>query len=149
MRMFLMVVAMVAMPVWANGQDAAAEPNRKLRLARGFFVAVIDADSREWQGRLVDVGKNAITVEIDALPRTFELVQVRRVDAHGDRVWDGVLKGAVFGGVIAGAFFGGRAIPGAVVGYGLVGLVIDAVNNGRHTVYRAPAVSASVKVLSW
>jgi hypothetical protein len=153
MRTLLMIAAIVALPVAAHaqddGQDNSSGNRRGLRSARGFLVAVIDADSREWQGKLLDIGTNDITVELDALPRKFELTKVKRVDAHGDRVWDGGLKGAIFGGLIGAVTLGGRAAAGSAVIYGLLGLGLDALNNCNHTVYRAPAVSASVKVLSW
>jgi len=152
MRTLLIIAAIVALPSWAAGQDGTgddASSRRGLRSARGFLVAVIDADNREWQGRLIDVGMNGITVELEALPRTFEFARVKRVDAHGDRVWDGGLKGALFGGVIGGIVLGGRAIAGSALIYGLMGLGLDALNNCNHTIYRAPAVSASIKVLSW
>jgi hypothetical protein len=149
MRKLLMVVAIVAVPVWANAQEAVADTTGGLRGARGSFVAVIDADSREWQGRLLAVENNFFVVEIDALPRRFELTRVKRVDAHGDRVWDGALKGALIGGVLAGVTLGGRAALGSAVIYGLIGVGVDALNRCNHTVYRAPAVSASIKVLSW
>ena len=149
MRMFLMVVALVAMPVWANAQDGDMHANRGLRSARGSFVAVIVSESREWQGKLLAVETDSLIVELDALPRRFELAKVKRVDAHGDRVWDGAVKGALFGGLMAGVTLGGRAALGSAVIYGLIGAGVDAMNRCNHTVYRAPAVSASVKVLSW
>ncbi|MDQ3441110.1 MAG: hypothetical protein M3478_12255 [Planctomycetota bacterium] len=153
MRTLLMIAAIVAVPVWANAQDNVQDNpsgnHRGLRSARGFLVAVIDADSHEWQGRLLDVGGNDITVELDALPRRFELTTVKRVDAHGDRVWDGAVKGAIFGGLMGAFALGGRAAASGAVVYGLLGLGVDALNTCHHTVYRAPAVSASVKVLSW
>jgi hypothetical protein len=160
MRMFLMVVAMVAMPVWANAQqpvakatgccqDGVLDVNRGLRSARGYFVAVIDGESREWQGRLLAIDTDSFTVEVDARPRRFELTNVKRVDAHGDRIWDGAVKGALFGGIMAGIVGGGRMAIGSAVLYGLIGVGVDALNSCKHTVYRAPAVSASIKVLSW
>jgi hypothetical protein len=149
MRMFLMVVAMVVMPVWANAQDGVLDVNRGLRSARGYFVAVIDGDSREWQGKLLAIDTDSFTVEVEARPRRFELTNVKRVDAHGDRIWDGAVKGALFGGVMAGIVGGGRMAIGSAVLYGLIGVGVDALNSCKHTVYRAPAVSASVKVLSW
>ena len=109
--------------------------------------AVIDGSSREWQGRLIDVAADVITVEIGSDARRFPLADVKRVDAHGDKVWDGALKGAVFGASLAlitglGARFAGQA----AISYALVGVTMDALNSCTHTVYRAAPVSVTV---SW
>jgi len=149
MRTTLIIAVLVAMPVWVSAQGTVPDTTVGLRSARGSFVAVIDSDSREWQGKLLAVEKSSLIVELDALPRRFELANVKRVDAHGDRVWDGALKGALIGGVLAGVTLGGRAAFGSAIVYGLIGVGVDALNRCNHTVYRAPAVSASVKVLSW
>jgi hypothetical protein len=125
----------------------AQEPD-KLRSARGHHVAVIDADTREWQGRLLEIARDAIVVEIDSTPRRFALSSVKRVDAHGDRVWDGALKGVIFGALMASVLVGPRSAPGSAAIYGLIGLGADALNSCHHTVYRGPAQPAGVTI-SW
>ena len=142
-RILVPLLLVVVVPSMVTAQNM-----QSLGSARGHQVAVIDADSREWQGRLLEIAKDVIVVEVQSTPRTFELVAVKRVDAHGDRIVDGAIKGALFGALIGMVVLGPRhALPAATT-YGLIGLGLDALNNCHHTVYRAPATQAAVKV-SW
>jgi hypothetical protein len=140
---FVAMLVVVTIPAFANAQDT-----QSLWSARGHQVAVIDADRREWQGRLLEISDDAIVVEIDSAPLSFELSAVRRVDAHGDRILDGVLKGAIFGAVMGSLAAGTRFAWQSAVVYSLVGGGIDAMARCHHTVYRAPAAQAVV-TLSW
>ena len=141
MRALILAVALVSIPSFTYAQEPWA-----LRGSRGLHVAVIDGESREWQGRLLEVARDAITLEVDADARRFELANVKRVDVHGDKVWDGAIKGAVFGAVVGAVVGGGRfALQGAFA-YALVGVGMDALNSCTHTVYRAPARAAGVKI---
>ena len=143
------IVIRVLLGALSLAVPAEARQDPKLTDARGHQVAIIDTDKREWQGRLLEVGKDALTVELDSNARQFPIDTVKRVDVEGDRVIDGVIKGALFGGVLgalATAEFRG-ALSGAMV-YGLIGAGLDALNHCRHTVYRAPAAVARIKV-SW
>jgi hypothetical protein len=125
---------------------AGAQHLGDLRSARGHHVAVIDADSREWQGRLLEVAQDQLTIELDAAPRRFTLDQVKRVDSHGDSVRDGLVKGALFG-LLVGAIIGdARTTAASTMSYALIGLGADALNSCRHTVYRTPVTAASVSV---
>ena len=143
------VVVLILFGTLGVAATAEARQDRPLDDARGRHVAVIDADKREWQGRLIDVGKDALILELDSTAREFPIESVRRVDVEGDRVIDGVIKGAIFGGVL-GAVFNprSRGVFAAAMVYGFIGAGIDALNTCHHTVYRAPAAAASVKV-SW
>jgi hypothetical protein len=126
----------------------AMAQEQDLRSVRGHHVAVIDDNSREWQGRLLEITQSTIVVDVESSARRFELSAVKRVDAHGDRVVDGAVKGAVFGAILSVAVLGPRAVPGATVAYGLLGLGIDALNSCHHTVYRAPSTAARATI-SW
>lgn len=142
-RMIVAALLLGVCPALAGAQDTQA-----LGSARGHQVAVIDADRREWQGRLLEISNDVIVVEVDSAPQSFELSAVRRVDAHGDGILDGIIKGAIFGAVIGGVVLGPRGALSAALSYGLVGAGLDAMNRCHHTVYRAPAARAAVKV-SW
>lgn len=142
---FLIPLVIVAFPLQAHARQRSP-----LEAARGQQVALIDDDRREWQGRLLEVSKDAVTIEVESTARQFQLARVKRVDSEGDSVLDGALKGALFGGVMALLFTNeARAVVGGATLYGLIGVGADALNRCRHTVYRAPAVSASVKIASW
>ena len=109
-----------------------AGQSRGLSSARGHSVAVIDNSSREWQGWLLSVAADAITVEIDSDVKQFPLSEVKRVDAHGDSVKDGLIKGALFG-LFVSAFVHDARFTVTSVG----------------VLYRAPAKAAQVKIASW
>ena len=146
-----MKVALILVPlgILSLAVTAEARQSHQLEGARGHRVTVIDIERREWQGTLLEVGKDALTVELESASRQFPIDAVKRVDVEGDGVVDGVIKGALFGGVLgalATARFRG-ALGGAMV-YGAIGAGLDALNQCRHTVYRAPAPAATVKV-SW
>lgn len=148
MRTLMAATMVVLIPSLAGAQPVGeAEGDRGLRHSKGLQVAVIDGDSREWQGRLLEVARDAITLEIGADARRFPLDHVKRVDARGDKIWDGALKGAAFGAIVGALAVGGRFALPAALSYGLVGLGLDALNDCNHTVYRAPA-RAAVRV-SW
>jgi hypothetical protein len=145
MRALAFVLLLMALPGIALAQD----PPRKLRWARGYHVAIIDADRREWQGRLIEVAKDAIVVEVDSTARRFPLADVSRVDAHGDAVWDGAVRGAVIGGLLAAlTIHDAQFAFQTALGWGVMGLGLDALNRCTHTVYRGPAKQAAVTI-SW
>jgi hypothetical protein len=124
--------------------NASAQENqtRALESAIGRAVFVIDADRREWQGRLRNVSADTLEVESDAGVRAFKVAEIRRVDADGDRVSDGALKGALFGLVVGllTAFEAPEYLVVTMASYGLLGLAIDAGCNSRHPVYHGAAV---------
>jgi hypothetical protein len=144
----LMVLALLLLVVPAR--IGAAQSN-KLGSAHGKQVFVIDQDHREWQGRLLETTKTSITIEGSDGIRRFMLAEVVRVDADGDRVRDGFIKGAIFGGVMAAIFAapytGPRVIAQGALAYALIGGALDAMNHSKQTVYRgaAPQLSYSVK----
>jgi hypothetical protein len=144
MRMLVVTLLILVTPTLAH-----AQADRRLRHSRGLHVAVIDGSNHEWQGRLLDVAADAITVEIDSAAHRFAITDVKRVDAHGDRVWDGALKGALFGAIL-GLAIGAGDSPGFVaqgaLSYALVGVALDAMQSCNHTVYRAKPITMKV---SW
>lgn len=128
--------------VFMAAVSANAQP-RELMESRGRGVFVIDANRQEWQGRLLKVSVNALEVESDAGIRTFNLAEIRRVDADGDGVWDGALKGAAVGaalGLIPLAYGAPWAVATNALWTGLLGLAIDGGCSSRHPVYHGPAV---------
>ena len=95
MKRLLMIVPLVLLA--CTNASAQEDRTRELKSAVGRAVFVIDEDRREWQGRLLKVSADALEVESDAGIRTFKVEAIRRVDADGDSVGDGALKGALFG----------------------------------------------------
>lgn len=141
MRLFIITALTLAVPALAQAQSEI-----QLRHSRGLQVSVIDTDSREWQGRLLEVAADAVVLEIGSDARRFALSDIKRVDARGDKVWDGAVKGAIFGALVGLAVGAGRFATQAALSYALVGVALDAMNNCNHTVYRARPVGVTV---SW
>jgi len=119
---------------------------RHLSDARGRHVYVIDQESREWQGRLLDVSPEAIVLDIQSTSRQFTLAQITRVDAKGDSIKDGVIKGALFG-LLLGAVFGqssDAAARGSLT-WAVLGMGLDALHSHKDVVYKAPGPSVTLK----
>lgn len=144
-RVLLVLPALCLMA--ASNVDAGQ--GRGLSSALGHSVAVIDSSSREWQGRLLSASADAITVEIDSDVKQFPLSDVKRVDAHGDSVKDGLIKGALFGLFVSAFGHDARFAVTSVGVYSVIGVGLDAMNSCNHTVYRAPAKAVQVKIASW
>jgi uncharacterized protein YcfJ len=139
-------LVLLLLPVASQAQSLS-----RLAGAEGRPVFVIDADSREWQGKLLKASKDTLTIESEAGIREFPLVKVKRVDADGDRIRDGAIKGAVCGLILGALASGngtgaGRIVLGSAMIYGLIGAGVDAINQSKHTVYRAPAPQAQLTV---
>lgn len=133
----ILPLVLVAAPAHVKAGDA-----RHLRASQGHEVFVIDIDQREWRGTLLEVAAASVTIDAEAGPKRFPLDDVRRVDANGDRVRDGVIKGMAFGafiGLVTSQYLGAGAIPRAMLVYGAIGAGLDALNRCKWTVYRAPA----------
>jgi hypothetical protein len=142
MKRLLMIVAL-ALVVSTLNASAQENQTRALKSAVGRAVFVIDEDRREWQGRLLRISADALEVESDAGIRTFKVENIRRIDADGDRVTDGALKGALFGAAMGlFAVFNGapEVLVATTTAYGLLGLAIDAGCTSRHPVYNGSAV---------
>ena len=145
------VIVLASLALLLLPTPVRAQPLSRLASAEGRPVFVIDVDSREWQGRLLKATKDMLIIESEAGTREFQLTNVKRVDADGDRIRDGAIKGALFGlmlGALSSGHGGGRIIAGGTVLYGLIGAGIDALNQSKHTVYNGPAPQASV-TLKW
>jgi hypothetical protein len=149
MKTRLAALALVLLVVPVNVEAAGSN---KLRSVGGKQVFVIDRDHVEWQGRLLESTDTSITIETSDGVRRFLLKDVVRVDADGDRVRDGIIKGAIFGGAVAGIFVapyaGAHVIPQAAFAYALMGGALDAMNHSKQTVYRGASPQLAFKV-SW
>ena len=121
------------------GTATASAQGRALESAQGRTVFVIDEDRREWQGRLVRVSPEALDLESDAGIRRFVLADVRRVDADGDGLRDGFLKGFAIGSLLSIGYLLDSEVKWATLAsglvYGLIGAGIDAGCSGRHPVF--------------
>jgi F0F1-type ATP synthase assembly protein I len=139
MGALLVIVPLILIAAPAHVKDGDV---KHLNAAQGQEVFVIDSDRREWRGKLLDVASTSFTIDGQDGAQRFGLADIRRVDADGDRIRDGLIKGVLFGalvGLVTAQVFGAEVIPQTVLVYGAIGAGLDALNRCKQTVYRAPA----------
>jgi len=103
----------------------------------------------EIQGRLIDLGRGAVSLLVDGTRRDIPIDAIATIQRRGDSVWNGALIGAAIGAGLWGiaAANGADVVPlvfGAAVGYGLLGAGLDAMYSGRTTISSRP-LSADVR----
>ena len=144
MPRLLLVVAMLLISSAASAQ-ATPEPAPCWPSSHIDKVAVEMVDGTIRRGSLLCFGTADLTlVEKSAVGR-FNLADVREVRKVADPVWDGALKGASVGLVML--IFGcpAECALRSAGAYGLIGLIVDAIDTNRDTVYRpAPGQRASL-----
>jgi hypothetical protein len=116
----------------------------------GPTVFVLDSNSKEIKGRLLRLDTSEVAILVDGNERRFDLSQVRRVQKRGDSLKNGAIAGAIVGflagiGAAQVTSSDGEAVVGVLVGtaiYAAIGTGIDAMIQGRSTLYQAPTVTA-------
>ena len=119
-------------------------------------VYVVDDTGVETTGRLLRLNADSIVLLVDGAERQFDAARVRRIQRRGDSLRNGAIVGAIVGvglGLLAGGIADcgrddpGGGCPGTRVAavlvstgvYAAVGAGIDALIQGRTTLYQAPA----------
>ena len=145
----LLALTLVPASVWA--QDTLHNWNA-LNPSGLSTVYVLDDTGQETTGKFLRVDADSLVVLIDGREQRFEAARVKRVAKRGDSLKNGLYIGAIIGaamGLFADACHdssgrlchGGRkaASVAAIAGlYAAVGLVIDALKQGRTTLYEGP-----------
>ena len=135
MKKLLAVIALLLVSSAASAQ-ATPEPPPCWPSSHIDKVTVEMVDGTVRRGSLLCFGTSDLTlVEKSAVGR-FSLAEVRQVRKVADPVWDGALKGASVGLVML--IFGcpAECALRTAAGYGLIGLIVDAIDTNRDTVYR-------------
>ena len=108
-------------------------------------VYVLDDTGQETTGKFLRLDADSLFVLVDGRERRFEAARVRRLAKRGDSLKNGLHIGAIIGAVLG--WFGvddssgGRraaSVAGIAGVYAGVGLGIDALRQGRTTLYEAP-----------
>jgi len=155
------IVALL-LPSLAYGQAPA--PAAQSAASPGSLPTVFLRDDKgaETRGKLLRLDMREAVLVIDNQERRFDLANVRSIQKRGDSLKNGFLAGAAVG-VLGGLLIGGLGTceppPGvvtecedvnplaiAVVGglvYGAIGAGIDALIQGRTTLYQAPVITRS------
>jgi hypothetical protein len=102
-------------------------------------VVVKMTDGTTRRGSLLCLGPDGMTLAEQQAIGRFRLDEVRQIRKAADPVWDGAAKGAAVSLVLLA--FCTTHCPGEVIlrtaaGYGIFGLVLDAIDTNTHTIYR-------------
>ena len=113
---------------------------------RQVDVAIEDGETT--RGTLICLSKSQATLVHDGVMSQIPLRRIRRIRTPADSVWDGAAKGAVIPMIFWAVFChscNAEPFLRASLVYGLSGLVTDAIDTNRETIYyrRAPALSVS------
>lgn len=155
--LYVLRVASAPFVAWAMlalaAGGAAAQPSESfadvgLKVKIGQDVIVRDAQGRELQGRLTALTPSALEIATQGGLRWFAQTDIRELARRGDTVLNGAVigsgAGATLGALTFGSFSGEfRAGDAAAAGliFGAVGagigLLIDAMIEGRTVVYRS------------
>lgn len=144
----LLIVAVVFAAAPSSAQEPAANAKRGERV----FVRLTDS-KRELQGRLIDLGRDTVSIEVNERRMDLPLTRVLRVD---QKQHDSLLNGAIFGLLYVAACAkwwcrqglstsakasAGDMLGAAAVGAG-VGALWDASIEKRVTIFNGPAPPA-------
>ena len=132
-RLIVMVASfLAAVPLEAVAQSAGPKLND---------VFVRSTDGVEVRGQLIELQHGSLSLFVEGTRRDIPLASVDRIQTRGDGVLNGALIGVAIGAGLWGLFvgeYGAQAVPSlvtATIGYGLIGVGVDAMIPGRTTIY--------------
>lgn len=156
--LFVVVTLLWSGAAWAQ-EPAPAPGLRTAALATAF---VRDDHGVETAGKLLRLDNKSVVLIVDGREREFDLAHVWSVQKRGDSLKNGAIIGSVVGlgmGILSGGFadcrtsnghYGscgaGARIAMAALStgiYGSIGVGIDALIQGRTTLYQRPTMSTA------
>jgi hypothetical protein len=102
-------------------------------------VVVQMADGTTRRGSLLCLGAGGLTLAEKQSVGRFRLDEVRQIRKAADPVWDGAAKGAAVSLVLLAfctSHCPAEVIARTALGYGVFGLVLDAIDTNTQTIYR-------------
>lgn len=166
MRRILIIAVIAVLP---SGPAWAQDPPPRwmgLKTAELSTVYVLDDAGSETPGKLLRIDPDALVILVGGAERRFDLAHVVQVRRRGDSLKNGALIGAGVGAALGlsvgfmqdcvdqqgnitrcggGTRLGAAAFAGGI--YAAIGAGIDALIQGRTTIYEAPSRSPSVDVV--
>ena len=133
--------------------DAQLADFARLNKSVGTQIAIIDRDGVVREGLLAAATADALTMDFSGTTKTFSRDVIATAERLRDGRLDGTIKGALFGllvGLYVAAEVPGddtaRSVATGMAIYGGIGWALDAAQNHRQPLYRAPAPSPALKV---
>lgn len=151
--MIFLVLVTVGGEVCAQPVALGSEPSDRSPTARCHSVSPIEevvvttASDGSVRGTLMCMSDAKLWLVRDGQMSAITLDQIHRIRTPADPVWDGALKGAVIPLIVwAVLCHDCRADPFLRMSltYGAIGLVTDAIDTNRRTLYRGPRRSLRV-----
>jgi hypothetical protein len=144
MRTLMLVAVLLSVPTFANAQALPAGeatpdcwPSNHIDKV---VVQMVDGTTR--RGSLLCLGGGGLTLAEQQSVGRFRLDEVRQIRKAADPVWDGAAKGAAVSLVLLAfctSHCPAEVILRTAVGYGVFGLVLDAIDTNTQTIYRPSA----------
>jgi hypothetical protein len=155
MKRSVAILVATLVPVAAEAQNETSRWPALAPSGRIETVYVLDDSGTETTGRLVRLTADSLVLLVDGAERQFEAARVRRIQKRGDSLRNGAIIAAVVGvgiGLLAGGIADcgrddpdsgcpGTRVAAVVVStgfYAAIGAGIDALIQGRTTLYEAP-----------
>lgn len=156
-----MTTAVAVLMIFSAYMAHAQEPARTwpgMDLAQLSTIYVTDESGAETTGTLLRLEPDAAVLIVHGAERRLEAARIRRIEKRGDSLKNGALIGALIGAVFGGlgatmtdcpgsrsncAAYRIAAPIGSTAFYAAVGTGIDALIQGRTTLYVAPAETST------
>lgn len=144
MRTLMFAAIFLSVGTFANAQALAAGDATPDCFPSNHIdkVVVQMADGTTRRGSLLCLGAGGLTLAEKQSVGRFRLDEVRQIRKAADPVWDGAAKGAAVSLVLLAfctSHCPAEVILRTAVGYGVFGLVLDAVDTNMQTIYRPSA----------
>ena len=119
----------------------------------GKQIAIVDREGIVREGRLASATADELTMDFSGTQKTFARDAIASGERLRDGRLDGTIKGAIFG-LVAGLYVAAEvpdqgkatAILTGMAIYGSIGWGLDAAQNHREPIYRAPKPAPALKV---
>lgn len=143
MRTLMLVAVLLLVGTSASAQAPAAGATPDCWPSNHIDKVVVEmADGTTRRGSLLCLGADGLTLAEKPSVGRFRLNDVRQIRKAADPVWDGAAKGAAVSLVLLAfctSHCPAEVILRTALGYGVFGLVLDAIDTNTDTIYRPSA----------
>lgn len=139
-------VSTTMIPAPARPADKLEDFSR-LSKAIGERIVLVDPSGVVREGVLAAMTADAVTMRFGSMMQSFTRAEIAGAERLNDPTSDGVVKGMIFGALVGIGDVTGRQYLGGIAIFGVVGYLLDAGENHREPLYRAPGFSLHIASL--